>query len=135
MLVSQPGGRFDRPPDGAPEGAPPRPAAIQVAVCQTADGVVIRLGGDAGVGVAGELLDGLLAPAARRPAVVTLDLSELRSISCLAVGVLAAYRRGVVRNGGRVLLAGPLQPAVKASLVHTGLLELFDTAGAEGASW
>jgi hypothetical protein len=36
---------------------------------------------------------------------VTLDLSELRSISSLAMGVLVAYRRGVVRRGGRVRLA------------------------------
>src|SRR5262245_43379407 len=95
----------------------PSAAAVQVEVSQTAAGMVIRVKGEARVECAGALLDGLLAPG-RRPAVVTLDLSELRSISCLALGVLAAYRRSVVRTGGRVRLAGVLQPAVKESLVR-----------------
>jgi anti-anti-sigma factor len=99
-----------------------------VEVSETADGMVIRVKGEARVECAGALLDGLLAPAARRPAVVTLDLSELRSISCLALGVLAAYRRSVVRTGGRVRLAGVLQPAVKESLVRAELFDLFETS-------
>src|SRR5262249_12304135 len=96
----------DRPsvPPPPPAHRAPNPAAVQVAVNHPADGTVIRLKGEAGVGCAGALLNGLLAPAACRPAVVTIDLSELNSISCLAVGVLAAYRRGVVRTGGRVRL-------------------------------
>ena len=57
---------------------------------------------------AGALLDGLFAPTARPPSVVTLDLSELRSISSLARGVLVGYCRSVVRRGGRVRLAGVL---------------------------
>jgi anti-anti-sigma factor len=72
-------------------------------------------------------MTGLLAPAARRPAVVTLDLSELRSISSLAMGVLVAYRRGVIRAGGRVFLAGALQPAVHEALARAELFDLFET--------
>jgi anti-anti-sigma factor len=102
--------------------------AIDVAVSQTSDDTVIRVKGEAGVGTAGALLDGLLASAACRSAVVTLDLSELRSISSLAMGVLAAYRRGVLRAGGRVRLAEGLQPAVKAALARAELLELFETS-------
>jgi anti-anti-sigma regulatory factor len=93
-----------------------------VEVSQTADGRVIRVKGEARAECAGALLDGLLA-SGPRPEVVTLDLSELCSISPLALGVLAAYRRIVVRTGGRVRLAGVLQPAVKESVVWA---ELFD---------
>jgi anti-anti-sigma factor len=101
--------------------------AVEVAVSQTADDMVIRVSGEARVDSAGALLDGLLSPAACRPAVVTLDLSALRSISSLAMGVLVAYRRGVVRTGGRVRLAGELQPGVKEALARAGLLDLFET--------
>ncbi|HKB36373.1 MAG TPA: STAS domain-containing protein [Gemmataceae bacterium] len=108
--------------------------AVQVAISQTADGMMIQIKGEPRVECAGALLDGLFASPARRPAVVTLDLSELSSISCLAVGVLVGYRRGVVRTGGVVRLAEPLQPAVREALARAGVLELFETTtGAEAA--
>jgi anti-anti-sigma factor len=90
--------------------------------------MVIRIDGEARVDCAGALLNGLLTPAACRPPVVTLDLSGLHSISSLAMGVLVCYRRGVVRTGGRVRLAGELQPAVREALTRAGLLDLFETA-------
>ena len=109
----------------------PRPLAagpaVQASIIQTATDLIIRVKGEARVECAGALLDGLLAPSARRPAVVILDLSELRSISCLAMGVLVTYRRGVVRAGGRVRLAGGLQPAVHEALARAELLDLFET--------
>jgi anti-anti-sigma factor len=89
--------------------------------------MLIRVKGEATVEGAGALLDSLLAPASCSPAVVTLDLSELRSISSLAMGVLVAYRRGVVRRGGRVRLAGEVQPGVKEALARAELLGLFET--------
>jgi anti-anti-sigma factor len=100
---------------------------IDVAVSRTSDDMVIRVKGEAEMGSAGALLDGLLTAAAGRPAVVTLDLSELRSVSTLAMGVLVAYRRGVVRKGGRVRLAEQLQPSVKEALARAELLDLFET--------
>jgi anti-anti-sigma factor len=103
-----------------------------VAVSRTADGMVIRVKGEARADCAGALLDGLLAPPARRPAVVTLDLSELRSLSCLAMGVLVGYRRGVVRNDGRVLLARKLQPAVKEALARAELFDEFEFSADAG---
>jgi anti-anti-sigma factor len=103
-----------------------------VEVSQTADGMVIRVKGEALDECAGALLDGLFAPAARRPAVVTLDLSELRSISCLGRGVLAGYCRGVIRSGGQVRLAGLLQPMVSESLGRAELFDLFDTSAVAG---
>ena len=119
MLASLLAGWLARPAECAAPRAPrPPAAAVQVEVSRTADGMVIRVKGEALDECAGALLDGLLAPAAQRSAVVTLDLSELRSISCLALGVLVGYCRSVVRGGGRVRLAGVLQPVVSESLVR-----------------
>src|SRR5262245_7089023 len=122
MLASLLAGWFARPAECAAHAPRPSAIAVQVEVSRTADGVVIRVKGEARDECAGALLAGLLAPG-RRPTVVTLDLSELRSVSRLALGVLAAYGRSVVRTGGRVRLAGVLQPAVKESVVQS---ELFD---------
>jgi anti-anti-sigma factor len=108
-------------------------SAVQVAVIQSANGIVIRFKGEATADCAGALLGSLLAPSACRPAVVTLDLSELSFISSLAMGVLVAYRRGVVRAGGRVQLTAALQPSVKAALARAELLDLFETAPDQGA--
>jgi anti-anti-sigma factor len=104
-----------------------------VEVSQPYGDMVIRVKGEARFDCAGALLAGLLAPAAQRPAVVTLDLSELRCLSSLCMGVLVAYRRGVVRRGGRVRLAEAMQPAVKEALTRAELLELFE-AGAVPAA-
>jgi anti-anti-sigma factor len=71
------------------------------------------------------LLDGLLAHG-RRPGVVILDLSELHFISLMAVGILAAYRRSVVRTGGRLRLTRVMQPAVKEALARAGLRACAD---------
>jgi anti-anti-sigma factor len=103
-----------------------------VEVSQTADGVVIRVKGEALDECAGALLDGLLAPAAGRPAVATLDLSELRCISCLALGVLVGCCRSVVRSGGRVRLARVPQPGVSESLGWAELFDLFETSAEAG---
>ena len=131
------------PPERTPVVTPtlpapcaPRPAAagpaVQVSVIQTAAALVIRVKGEATVQSVGVLQASLLAPSAYRPAVVTLDLSQLRSISCLALGVLVAYRRGVVRTGGRVRLAEELQPAVHEALARAELLGLFEASADAG---
>ena len=113
----------------APSPRAPEPdACIEVTTSQTADGLVIRVKGVAGVKQSGALLSGLLAASACWPSLTTLDLSELRFISSLAMGVLVAYRRGVVRAGGRVRLAERLQPAVKEALTRAELLDVFETA-------
>jgi anti-anti-sigma factor len=96
--------------------------------------MVIQVKGEARLECAGALMNGLLSPAARRTACVTLDLSELRSISSLAMGVLVAYRRGVVRNGGRIRLAPALQPAVHEALARAELFGLFEPAISTGAA-
>jgi anti-anti-sigma regulatory factor len=134
------------PSRAVPEGAGrPRPAwydaaprrrrepapGLEVTASETADGMVIGVKGVAGTDQSGALLSSLLAPSARRPAAVTLDLSGLSFISSLAMSVLTAYRRGVVRAGGRVVLAGGLQPAVREALDRAELMGLFGDVGGE----
>ena len=118
------GGLADSP---SPLGAVP---VLTVAISQTADDMVIRVKGEATVECAGPLVDGLLAPTAHHPAVVTLDLSELLCISTLAMAGLETFRRGVVRTGGRVRLAKGLKPAVNEALIRAELFDLFETTGA-----
>jgi anti-anti-sigma factor len=96
---------------------------------RTPDGLVIHVRGEGGVRQAGPLLAGLLAPSALSAPAVALDLSGLRSISCLALGVLVSYRRSVVRRGGRLRLLPVLQPAVREPFERAGLLELFGDVG------
>jgi anti-anti-sigma factor len=112
------------PADAWPARARPEPG-VEVAVDSRPDDVVIRLAGEAGFRQAGALLNGLLVPAALRPVTVTPDLSGLNFISCLAMGVLVSYRRGVVRRGGQVRLRPDLRPPVRDALQRAGLLELF----------
>src|SRR5262249_34706396 len=76
---------------------------------------------------------GLMRAVARRPTAVTLDLSNLRSISCLAMGVLMSYRRGLLRADGRVYLADRLQPPVREALERAKLLNLFEKPPAAAA--
>lgn len=113
-----------------PAGRHRRPSTaghgIEVEVSQTTDEMVIRIAGDATVETAGEFLNGLLFPSTRRQLVVVIDLSALRSISCLAMGVLVAYCRSVLRRGGQVRLYEKLQPAVKEMLVQAKLLDFFE---------
>ena len=112
----------------------PLASALEITVSRSSDGLVVRVKGEATVQCASALLDGLLTTTTQRPAVVTLDLTELRSISCLAMGVLVTYRRGVVRKGGQVRLVGGLQPVVQEALARTKLLDLFETSAIAAAA-
>jgi anti-anti-sigma factor len=100
---------------------------LQVVASQTGDDMVIQLKGEAGMESGGALLAALMGPAAHQPTLVTLDLSELRFISSLAMGLLVIYRRGVLRAGGKVRLADRLQPSVAEALARARLLDLFET--------
>jgi anti-anti-sigma factor len=88
--------------------------------------VVVRLAGEAGVRQVGELTAALLPLTACRPRLLILDLSRLSNLSSLAIGVLAEFRRGVARSGGRVRLADPLPESVREALVRAELFSLFD---------
>jgi len=98
---------------------------VEVAICATPEEVIVRVKGDATVVAASSLDASLLPLTAWRPRLVTLDLSELRCLSVLAMGVLVRYRRAVVRASGRVRLALNLQPQVREALGQAELLELF----------
>jgi anti-anti-sigma regulatory factor len=100
---------------------------MEVEVLDTAQGVVVRIRGEAGVAEAGALTAALLPLVARRPPCVTFDLGELQLISSLATGVLVTYRRAAVRAGTRVCLAPEVCPAVREALDRAELTGLFET--------
>jgi anti-anti-sigma factor len=98
---------------------------IEISIEQVAWETVVRLAGSGGFDQADSLTASLLPLSASRPHLVTLDLSRLHFISSLVIGALVSFRRGVVRTGGRVRLAGDLQEPVREALERTGLLALF----------
>jgi anti-anti-sigma regulatory factor len=107
---------------------------LAIEVRETQDGVVVQLRGDAGIAEAGTLDASLGRLLARRPAWVTFDLSELRSVSTLAMGALASFRRAAVRVGTRVGLAPDLQPVVREALTRAGLISLFEAVGTRSSA-
>jgi len=121
-----------------PAGTALRPAplapTLELIVHQSSDGLIVRVKGEATIQCAGALLDGLLAATAQRPAVVIIDLAELRFISSLAMGVLVTFRRGVLRWGGRVCLAPKIHPAVHEALALAELLDLFEASAITAAA-
>jgi anti-anti-sigma factor len=96
---------------------------------ETAEGVVVRLRGEAGLAEARALEAALMRLVVRRPVRVTFDLSELLFLSSLVMGVLVSYRRAAVRAGVRVCLASGRHPAVGAALDRAGLTGLFESVG------
>lgn len=103
----------------------PGMARIELSIEETPTEVVVRVAGEAGLQQTQELTMALLGLSARRPARVTLDLSGLSFVSSRAVRILVAFRRGVVRAGGRMRLAATLQEPVRAALGRAELLMLL----------
>jgi anti-anti-sigma factor len=99
---------------------------VQVTIGARDGEALVRIAGDVSVRSASVLEARLLPLSARWPHLVTLDLSELRCVSALGLGVLATFRHGVVRAGGRVRIMPALQPRVCEMLEATGLTTLFD---------
>jgi anti-anti-sigma factor len=119
-LPVPPAGTSDSGAEGRPAGA-----LLEVTVTEAAGEAVVRIEGEATYRGAESLEAALLGLTARRPVLVRLDLSGLRCISCLAMGVLARLCRGVVRRGGWVRLAPLPSAAVHGDLQRAGLLELL----------
>jgi anti-anti-sigma factor len=95
-----------------------------VEVSDLANEVVVRLRGEAGY-LEAETLDAALLPVrARRPALVTFDLSELHFIASLALGILVSFRRTADRTGGRMRLTA-LRPNVRETVEQAGLAKLL----------
>jgi anti-anti-sigma factor len=114
--------RLDASP--TPESVRPNPH-IEVGIDEAPGKVVVRIAGEASLRQADKLTAALLGLSARRPSLVTLDLSRLSFLSSLAMGVLVAFRRGIVRAGGRVRLAAAPQEPVREALARAELLNLF----------
>lgn len=100
---------------------------LDVNIKNTPTEVTVYISGEAGIGGVDDLAAGMLSVCAWRPKLVTLDLGGLRFISSLGMGALVTFRRAIVRAGGRVRLAYPLQESVRDSLVRADLLALFDS--------
>lgn len=100
-------------------------STLRVDITESPEAIVIRLEGEAGLAAA----DGIQAPfnavIARRPAVVVLDLAGLLFAASLFLGTMVGFRRGVVRQGGRVKIAG-LTDRMRDILTSTRLIELFE---------
>lgn len=97
---------------------------LNVDVSSSGAVAVVRLTGRLGPVEVDSLALPLLRLTASRCVLAVFDLSALRSVSCLALGALEEFRRGLARWGGRVALAAP-RPAVLAAFESSGLLERF----------
>jgi anti-anti-sigma factor len=99
-----------------------------VEVVEAPEETLVRVRGEGLVMEVDHLQAGLLRLAAQRLTFVTVDLSELRFISSLAMGVLVGFRRGVVRGGGRLRLLPAMQAPVREAFERARLLELFEVS-------
>jgi anti-anti-sigma regulatory factor len=97
-----------------------------VIITEVPSEVIVHVAGKGCVGAADALAAALLSINARRPSLVTPELSGLSCISSLTMGVLTRFRQGVVRAGGQVRLATSLQVPVREALERAGLFVLFD---------
>jgi anti-anti-sigma factor len=105
-------------------GTMPAPK-LEVVVSDLPDEVLVCLKGEAGYLEAEVLKAALGTLSARRPQLVTFELSELRLISSLALGILVNYHRATVRNGGQVRFTGH-HPNIRDIIEQTRLLMLLD---------
>jgi anti-anti-sigma factor len=104
-----------------------------VVVNELPDQVLVRLQGEAGFLEADVLSAALVRVSARRPALVTLDLSELHFLSSLVLGILVRFGHSTVRAGGRVRLTPPRREVAEA-IEQAGLMTLLlGPAAAEDA--
>lgn len=102
---------------------------LEIHTSQIAEGVLVRVVGDAGIGEAPALSAALMKLNAARPQRVVFDLAELRFISSLALGMLVEFNRAMARHGCSVRFAAA-QPSVHHAFIHARLetvLKLFNT--------
>jgi anti-anti-sigma factor len=97
---------------------------LNVEANQTSRGAVVHITGKLGAVEVESLGLPLLRLTAARCALVVLELSGLRSVSCLALGALEEFRRGLARWGGKVALAAP-RSAVREAFERAGLADRF----------
>jgi anti-anti-sigma factor len=102
---------------------------LEIEIIEAGREVAVWLRGEADVGEAPTLEAALARLLAKRPACVIFDLSELRFLSSLAMGVLVTFHRVAVRAGVRVCRATALHPAVREALDRAKLMDLFEAVG------
>jgi anti-anti-sigma factor len=100
---------------------------MRIDITETRQGILVRVGGEAGYQAADALQGPLTRLLAKRPPLVVFDLAELTLIASLLLGVLLYFRRALARHGGHVKLAA-LQPAVRETFATAGLLALFEVS-------
>jgi anti-anti-sigma factor len=98
---------------------------LHVEIYESPEAVVIRLEGEAGLAAAEGIQAPLSLVVARRPAVVILDLADLLFATSLFLGTMVGFRRGIVRQGGRVKIVG-LTERMRGILTSTRLIDLFE---------
>jgi anti-anti-sigma factor len=99
--------------------------AIKLESQHAAQGLIVRLIGDAGVAVAEEMEAKLMELTADKPRLVVLDLAQLSFISSLGMGSLVNFHKAIHRQGGTVRLAGA-QPLVADAFRRSRLHNLLD---------
>lgn len=98
----------------------PIASTLAVKIEKTADTVIVQLIGEVGLGGVDELERGLRPVLAARCALSIIDMSGLKFISSLGLGLLVELQRGITRNGGVVRFAA-LQPLVRDAIVKCRL--------------
>ena len=100
------------------------PASAGAAGKQAAPTVVVNVIGEALVDLE-PMVTTLQSVADRHPAKVILDLHDLSFISSLAMGVMLAFRRGILANGGKLKVAA-MQKLVLDSFKRARLDKVFE---------
>jgi len=103
------------PSSDTPAGREPAVAAVE----RRGDRVVVSLGGELDLYNADEVREALLDASAEEPAVVVVDLHEVRFIDSTALGVLIEARSRMADRGGFRLAAPGLE--TRRALAVSGL--------------
>ena len=101
-------------------------ANVNIVVTAFPNHVVAQIIGEAGVADVDALELQLRKVAASRSPLVVLDLSQLRFISSLGMGILVAFRKGIVRENHKMRVAG-MQPMVAEAFAHARLGDVFES--------
>src|SRR5262245_41585768 len=97
---------------------------LEVKITDHPEGLVVRVLGEASLPEIDRLRIHLMYVTVRRPRLVILDLADLVFIGSLGWGALNEFRRGIIRRGGEVRLAG-MRPEIEEAFRSLSLDKLF----------
>jgi anti-sigma B factor antagonist len=100
-------------------------SALQLAMTEQDEMLILKIAGMAAVEVAGQLSRALQEAAARSPKILVVDLSDLNFISSTGLGALVAAHVTCQRNGSRLCLLKPRE-FIQEILEVTRLSTLFE---------